>query len=483
MAVSKTPVKDFVDARIALLTGKGKRFVDRAHYERARDKAANEYHINTKILANPDEHVFTLVYSQVLGSLMNLSHQEFLTFRRCIDDKGKKPDAFENPYAGRLQPGPLDFAVNQIIANTSPDKIKEPPKHRDPLGSPKAQSPKKEDKPKATSPEVKKIAKTVKSVDRRPPPSKPVATKLEIPAQEEPHFTSRHVEMDDKDIFKIAFQNMSGSALLAQAREKYPDFVDFLEDARKRAEISQNRFAQALNITRAAYEKFPNKKWVIIPLEVMNQLADKLGADNEDEKVEWRKYMLGTPAEVNQDMVNRCFEEGVHSRNESGEHKIATGGYGYTHTIALAKFFKLLIDRHGLTNRAQLAQAIAQNAGLGDAVTKQLANALRNLAGSTENEAVDTTTLSAERLSQLNSEDNRVRKMSADLAAHVAEFAFPDDMTARKECMEFLTSDKYKIPDEIISQNKSDMMTRVRKERGSNWGSRSNKPREFYSTP
>jgi len=258
--------------------------------------------------------------------------------------------------------------------------------------------------------------------------------------------------------------DIKGSDLLAYARKKGITFGGLLEEIRGLSGDSQNIFAQMLELDRSQYRKFVHNEQKKPPLPMMNRLADILGAKVEDDKVteenraQWRQFMLGIPAEINQEKVNHCLDNGS---------PINTDHTGFGHRIALAKFFTLLANRHGLVEWTQLARAIAAHAGMDQNVTIQLQRAMDSRAGPQENAELDPSQIETERL-----HTNDDRSIIMPLADIIAEFAFPDDKSRQKACLEFLTSDKYLTSKEDEMTHRSEGIRNAQKARRHNWGRR-----------
>ena len=139
----KPTVQSFIDEKIVPQIGEGLRFDNENHFESVRLAAAQLYQIEPDILVHPDNHVLTLKQTQVLGAIMGLTSNEFLAFRRHIEEYGKKPDgAHVTQYGGRLEPYKLSQEIAVLIENcrkktppvlhdeptaNSADKVETPP--------------------------------------------------------------------------------------------------------------------------------------------------------------------------------------------------------------------------------------------------------------------------------------------------------------------------------------------------------------------
>jgi len=263
--------------------------------------------------------------------------------------------------------------------------------------------------------------------------------------------------------------DIKGSDLLAYARKKGITFGGLLEEIRGLSGGSQDIFAPTLELDRSQYGKFVRNEQKKPPLPMMNRLADALSAKVEDDKIteenraQWRQFMLDIPAEINQEKINHCLDT---------DSPINTEHTGFGHRIALAKFFTLLAHRHGLVEWTQLARVIAAHAGMDQNVAIQLQRAMDNRAGPQENAELDPPQIEAERL---HTNDDRSVIMPSPLAEIIAKFSFPDDKVRQKACKEFLTSDKYKTSKEDEKAHKSEGIRNARKAREDNWEKRTNK--------
>jgi len=201
MGPSKTPIKDYIDHIIHAETGEGSRFVDRNHFEEARMVCAQVYQIPPDILVNPDNHFLTIRHSQVLGALMGLTNDEFMKFRRMIEDKGKKPRADEESlkYRNRFDsPTKLQIEVNTLVEMSRAKKkaVETPP----PPAQPAAKDPiEKADATPDTSKEVPagdaKIAQveTAASTEEVVTPAQPAVTKPILKARHVPVTSTPYV--------------------------------------------------------------------------------------------------------------------------------------------------------------------------------------------------------------------------------------------------------------------------------------------------
>jgi hypothetical protein len=299
-------------------------------------------------------------------------------------------------------------------------------------------------------------------------------------------------DLPDNDVIleKSMPDGLKGPKLLEYAYANNLTFSELIKAMHERAEksikgdISQNKFAEVLGIDRSQYEKIIGDQLKAPKTSYLNQLAIRLGAasntqpvsenENEEELTAWRRYMLGISTDINQDAVNHCFDP-------SSRHAMDMDGYGSRRTVAMAKFFKLLMDRYGFTDRTQLAKLIAQRNGLDEQVAIQMRSTFNNLAGGESNADVDIAGKTQDEIASIVGRENRVRLMPKHMAEHVSNAVFPDDSALKAQCMDFLTHEKYKTPPEVEAANKSVALKKIRSERGDNWGKRSGQQNQTFS--
>jgi transcriptional regulator with XRE-family HTH domain len=266
----------------------------------------------------------------------------------------------------------------------------------------------------------------------------------------------------------ITLAGKTGNELLRYARDElHYSFADLLDALHKKSGLSQNLFAQSLGIDRMQYGKFVKNSVKVPPFAVMDKIAIALGTGPEEDKREWYKFIQNIPAEMNQERLNALFDM-------SSDHALDTESYGVGHTIALAKFFDQLGKSRGLTLRTQLAQDIAQRANADTDTMRVLRIAMDNMAGPQTNAEIDISQMTQD---ELLVPDHRAKKMKEEQARMIADYAFPADKARQDQVMEFLASDKYKTPDDIVSKHKSAALTRTRAAYGDNWGKRTRQPK------
>ena len=255
-------------------------------------------------------------------------------------------------------------------------------------------------------------------------------------------------------------QGKTGNQLLQYAFDNHLTFGHLLGEIGKATKASDADLAKSLHLSTDQYAKFRaddvrNGKL----MEAMNGMAKILGADSDGEITAWRKFMLGIPRDIDQQSVVHFIDDEA-SRTEKS--------YGQRRVVELARFFKLLGDRHGFPTRSQLAQAAAAHAGAGGGEGMQLRQAMDNMAGPQENAILNPRNIPARE----RDPNHRTKIMDSSLAEMLSRFAFPNDEKRRTICLEFLTSEKYKTPPEIESEHKSAAMKNTRKKRGDDWGRR-----------
>ncbi|MFW0776671.1 MAG: hypothetical protein ACN2B6_03005 [Rickettsiales bacterium] len=445
----KPTVQSFIDDKIIPQTGEGLRFENEAHFELTRQTAAQIYQIDPDVLAHPNNHALNLRASQVLGALMGLTNSEFMQFRKHIETYGKTPSDNDrgNTYGDRIEPYKLAQEIDTLIENCRGKETQVIPSYVSTQAT-------NTTPPNATSNQSTSTRKTTARRKR----------------------TTRPVDLGDIEPVDIIFplnhrcERLSGMALLEYAREKHSEeepytFGDLLSELYYKAGGSEDKFAAAiskakfaggaLGLTLPQFRKLTRNETKRPPLDMMNNLAARLSGKKdprelpEEEKIQWRKFIMGTPAEVNQTMLNHCFS--APSRDNPMRVSINVEARGDAHAEELVKFFDLLMDSHGFSDWMQLASDIAKH---DPDTTYQINHHMHEMKKGT------------------------TKRMPDELTKLIVEYAYPNKVLIdqRERAEEFLSGDKYLIAGtQELRDRKSARMTAIRQKRGDDWGTRAAK--------
>ncbi len=199
---------------------------------------------------------------------------------------------------------------------------------------------------------------------------------------------------------------------------------------------SDTQFCELTGLKKHQYERLRDGTMDKPPLAVMNRFAASLGVEKASDIATVRKYMLRLPPAINQTSVTCCFDPAA-TRN------IESDAWGARHTVALARFYELLMDANGLVDRGQLATAIAEYNGLDAAVAKQILTALNNSAGNIDNAGIKPENAEAQ-----VAKGSRPRTLNPAVARPIAVFAAQSqEEEDTKPFMELLTHPKHLTPE------------------------------------
>lgn len=453
---SKTPLRDFFYRVLESQTGAGKRYQSYAHFMVVAGALLNHYGESEDILS-PDRDGLTPRQSMLLCSLLGYSDPQLQDFRQYVRACGKENTDFSSGKPLKLADvvSEVDRLIKELVLSPVEPKLPLPPAPPKPLPArPKISRIPKPPKPSEPPPASPKIS--APPISRESP--KPIAKK-------KPFFPI------DNDGNEIKGQALLTYALAKNTAETPFIFGQLLEEMR--GDVSKAEFMKFLGITdKQNYLRFITNTHKKPSLELLNTIATALGAETYEDKGEWRKYMLGVPPEKNQDALNHCFEPGT-------PHAIDTETPGHGHSIAVAKFIRLLADCHGAVDRAQLTYLMAAKMNLDPPQRVMLERTIHNIAGPIANEKQDTSVMDRE---TLMGSDGRGKTMPQNMAQQISAFAFPDDPVRQQQCNDFLTSEKYRTPEDLESAHRSAAMTALRQEHGTRWA-KSTRITEQDTTP
>jgi hypothetical protein len=160
-----------------------------------------------------------------------------------------------------------------------------------------------------------------------------------------------------------------------------------------------------------------------------------------ENRVRWRQFITGVyDRQITQDTLDQCFDK------KTG-YRVDTEAQRGNRVVALARFFKLLRQRHGFAERAQLADAIGAKAGMDQHVARQLRSHIHHVAGAEENADKETVIGGQNQYFNLG--------LNEEMAKMVSDFAFPDSKPLREQCMSFLQSERYRTAGDSFDRGAS----------------------------
>lgn len=279
--------------------------------------------------------------------------------------------------------------------------------------------------------------------DPKPEPEqKPKPKKAKVDSEPKPKVETLapapKVKTDEKVTVKFP-EGKTNLELIAYATAQGWGISKLLEETHKLSGGSQNKFAAALGLDRAQYAKLVSGEAKKPPLEMMHKIAAVFGAiDSQaveekrfsNELSAWRKFILGISQDKGSNSLGKIITDGT----------IDTDIRGQGHTIALAQFFKAMQDAFGYTERSQLARAAVTFCGVDPNMARALQLAIDNMCGPIDNADKKISDIP---LDQREMPDRRQKVMPRYIAEILADFAFLQNEVAKKNLLDFLTSEKY----------------------------------------